>query len=147
MCHFSSCSKDILKIKLLKLNQERKNINVTVAAISAVYPCESATSGWTKPSTSIFARAWTSPLKLCWINSSEATSKGPFGPKLSLFIERTAATFHPAFSASRLQNTNTEHVGIFLSIHSAATKCSTLFYTRLTCVCVRQLGFEPVKGA
>lgn len=131
---------------ILKLNQEMKNVNVTVAAISAVCPCESATSGWTKPSWSIFARAWNSPLKLCRTNSSELASKGPFGPKLSLFIERTAATFHLTFSASRLKETKTEHepVDIFLSIHFLSPKCSFIWH--ITCVCVWQLAFGPVKG-
>lgn len=114
--------------------------SVTVAAISAVCPSESATSRWTELVRRIRDTAFHSPLDAYWINNSELTSKGPLGPKPSLFMARTAATFQPTFPACSLGNAYTNYIStnsisfakLYVVVHDNVLY---IIFSLLTAVC------------
>lgn len=88
----------VVSLWLIKIHETA----VTVATISAVFPRESATSGWTSPVWMSFDTAWSSPRDARRISCSDRTSKGPLGPKWSLFRDKTVPTSQLKLSAASL---------------------------------------------
>lgn len=115
--HRSIDRSKITSVWLIKIGETA----VTVATISAVFPRESATSGWTSPVWMIFDTAWTSPREARWISCSDMISKGPLGPKWSLFRAKTAATSQLRFSAARLWQ---EFINAFTLLRKAECVCN-----------------------
>lgn len=99
-----------------------------MAKTSAVFPRESATSGWTSPVWMTFDTAWRSPRDACRISCSDRTSSGPLGPKGSLFRAKTAPTSQLKFSAASLKKRFHEPI-------STPAKAAQCVFNSFRCVC------------